>query len=633
MNSTRASNRNGSRCPSCFIWITPRSMADIREAIAAGFTSVMIDASEKRLEDNIADSKEAADYAHRQGVSVEAELGMIGTTDFVETDKDEELFTDPQEALRFVRRDGRGRAGRLVRHRPRRLHGEASRSIDYKRLQAIRTLTPVHLVLHGGSGVPAEMMKQAIQLPGGGVSKVNIATDLELAFLAALGREERMTNVECLSPSPERLANGREAVEDRHREDERFRVQRRQSGPFRAVIPISPRSIPTTFTEDAEFIDEERDKKKLYMIGNAHLDPVWLWQLAGGLSGGEGDVSFGARPDEGIRRFRLHVQLGRDVRVGREERSRHVRGDSARVPEGRWKIVGGWWIQPDCNIPSGESFVRQGLYGQRYFKEKLGVTAKVGYNVDSFGHNGMMPQILKKSGMDYYVMMRPMPNEKGASGPAVLVGVRRRLPGAGVPHPVRISVLGQRLGEPRPTLRRELTDAVDQLMCFYGVGNHGGGPTKENIDSIRRMNGRSRHAEARYSARRTDISTDIGQAGLPFPVVHDDLQHHASGCYAAHSGIKQWNRQAENRLIAAEKFSALAAWVTGQPYPLRTSSRAWKNVLFNQFHDISGRHEPRSRRTTMRATDTAKRWRLLPARSNYAVQSLSWNIASSRTRT
>ena len=83
-----------------------------------------------------------------------------------------------------------------------------------------------------------------------------------------------------------------------------------------------------------------------------------------------------------------------------------------RVKEGRWVITGGWWIQPDCNIPSGESFARHSLYSQRYFKEKFGVTAKVGYNVDSFGHNGMLPQILKKSGMDRYVFMRPAKHEK-----------------------------------------------------------------------------------------------------------------------------------------------------------------------------------------------------------------------------
>ncbi|XID93443.1 ketose-bisphosphate aldolase [Paenibacillaceae bacterium WGS1546] len=188
-----------------------KSLPTIAAAIDAGFTSVMIDASEMRLEDNIAATKEIVAYAHARGVSVEAELGMIGTTDFVETDTDEELYTDPEEAELFVNATnvdalavscGTAHGVYMVRQ-PR---------IDFERLQAIRALTPVHLVLHGGSGVPAEMMRQAIALPGGGVSKVNIATDLEIALLRALGREERMTNGECLSLPADRLAAGRAAV-------------------------------------------------------------------------------------------------------------------------------------------------------------------------------------------------------------------------------------------------------------------------------------------------------------------------------------------------------------------------------------------------------------------------------------
>jgi fructose-bisphosphate aldolase class II len=183
----------------------------IAEAIDAGFTSVMIDASEKRLDENIAITGEVVEYAHARGVSVEAELGMIGTTDFIETDKDEELYTDPQEAERFVRETGVdalavscGTAhGVYMVRKPK---------IDFDRLKAIRALTPVHLVLHGGSGVPAEMIGQAIRLPGGGVSKVNIATDLELSLLRALNREERMTNEECRNLAPELLALGRDAV-------------------------------------------------------------------------------------------------------------------------------------------------------------------------------------------------------------------------------------------------------------------------------------------------------------------------------------------------------------------------------------------------------------------------------------
>lgn len=189
-----------------------KEMAVIEAAIAAGFTSVMIDASDKNLEENIAITKKASAYAHAHGVSIEAELGMIGTTDFVETDKDEELYTDPEEARRFVEETkvdalavSCGTAHGVYRVR--------QPKIDYDRLRAIRKLTPVHLVLHGGSGVPADMMEKAIKLEGGGVSKVNIATDLELSLLDSLGRTERMTNAECKSLGAAQLEKGRAAVE------------------------------------------------------------------------------------------------------------------------------------------------------------------------------------------------------------------------------------------------------------------------------------------------------------------------------------------------------------------------------------------------------------------------------------
>lgn len=188
-----------------------KDMSVIEAAIAAGFTSVMIDASEKPLDENIAISREAAAYAHQFDVSVEAELGMIGTTDFVETEHDEELFTNPDEAKRFVD-ETRVDALAVSVGTAHGVYNVRKPRIDYNRLSAIRALTPVHLVLHGGSGVPAEMMANAIRLQGGGVSKVNIATDLEVALLAALGREERMTNAECKALPPDELAKGREAV-------------------------------------------------------------------------------------------------------------------------------------------------------------------------------------------------------------------------------------------------------------------------------------------------------------------------------------------------------------------------------------------------------------------------------------
>ncbi|HET6823854.1 MAG TPA: class II fructose-bisphosphate aldolase [Anaerolineales bacterium] len=184
----------------------------IQDAIDAGFTSVMIDASEKPLEENIATSRQVVEYAHSKGVSVEAELGRIGTTDFVETESDEELYTKPEEAERFVRETGVDALAVSVGT----AHGVYTvrqPKIDLPRLRAIRALTPVYLVLHGGSGVPAEMMQAAIQLEGGGVSKVNIATDLEFAALGALGRDRYLTDSEMNALSPEEIAQARAAVQ------------------------------------------------------------------------------------------------------------------------------------------------------------------------------------------------------------------------------------------------------------------------------------------------------------------------------------------------------------------------------------------------------------------------------------
>ncbi len=184
----------------------------IEQAIGAGFTSVMIDQSAKPLEENIAVSAEVVRLAHPRSVSVEAELGKIGTTDFVETDEDEEHFTDPEEAERFVSETGVdalavavGTAhGHYTTRQPR---------VDLARLRAIRRLTDVHLVLHGGSGVPASMIHDAIRLPGGGVSKVNIATDLEHAMLTALGLSERLTDAACRALPADAMKRAQNAVE------------------------------------------------------------------------------------------------------------------------------------------------------------------------------------------------------------------------------------------------------------------------------------------------------------------------------------------------------------------------------------------------------------------------------------
>jgi ketose-bisphosphate aldolase len=170
----------------------------IEAAIAAGFTSVMIDASAKPLDENIATTRQVVDMAHARGVSVEAELGRLTTTDKMETDYDDEMYTDPAEAEEFVRRTACDALAVSIGT----AHGVypvKNPTIDFARLAEIRRRIPqTPLVLHGGSGLPTETVHRAIALPGGGVSKMNIATDLEQALLAAMGGTgkplERMTS-------------------------------------------------------------------------------------------------------------------------------------------------------------------------------------------------------------------------------------------------------------------------------------------------------------------------------------------------------------------------------------------------------------------------------------------------------
>ena len=364
-------------------------------------------------------------------------------------------------------------------------------------------------------------------------------------------------------------------------------------------------------------------EKTIHMIGNAHLDPVWLWQWQEGFQ--ETKATFRSALDR-IKEYDEFVFTSSSaanyewVENNDPEMFREIQ---QRIKEGRWEIVGGWWVQPDCNIPSGESFVRQGLYAQRYFKEKFGVTAKVGYNVDSFGHFGMLPQILKKSGMDYYIFMRPSPQEKGLpnrlfwwesdDGSRVLT---YRIPYQYNTNGNDIETYVQRcIGE--------LKDPFNDIMLFYGVGNHGGGPTKRNIESIQRLKEIKELPNLKFSTP-NKFFEEISNQNLPFPVVHNDLQHHSSGCYSAHSGIKQWNRAAENLLIKAEKFSSIAYLTTNQKYPDHFN-RAWKNVLFNQFHDILAGTSLEAAYEDARNMH-GEAMAIASRGLNYAIQSLSWKI-------
>ncbi len=331
-------------------------------------------------------------------------------------------------------------------------------------------------------------------------------------------------------------------------------------------------------------------KRTLHMIGNAHLDPVWLWPWQEGYQ--EARATFWSV----IHRMEEYpdfvftcdqVVLLSWVEESDPELFARIR---ERVAEGRWQMVGGWWVEPDCNMPMGESFVRQGLYGQRYLREKLGVTATVGMNVDPFGHNAMLPQILRGQGMDSYCFLRPGPHETSLRGTAFWWEAPdgSRVLGYRIPFEYGSSA-GEVSGQTEKAIGQLDPDLTD-VMVFYGVGNHGGGPTKANIESIYRYDRMGTFGRMIMSSPRQYVDTlteRLGEEGLAaLPVWRDDLQHHAPGCYSAHSGIKAWQRRAQAAALSAERWAAVVAVGAGVDYPREDLGRAWKQVLFNQFHDV-----------------------------------------------
>ena len=368
-------------------------------------------------------------------------------------------------------------------------------------------------------------------------------------------------------------------------------------------------------------------KPELYLIGNGHLDPVWLWQLPEGLA--EIKATFRSALDR-MQEFPGYIFTSACASYYawiEENEPAMFEEIKARVAEGRWAIAGGMWVQPDCNLPTGESFARHLLISQRYFREKFGKIAKVGYNVDSFGHNGMLPQILKNGGIEGYIYRRP---DSKLENP----GLQNDLILWESPDGTRLPAFRTPTGYGDGGFKMDVYDELLKkfqvpYLAFYGVGNHGGGPTIKKLNEIETMMAEGRSME--YSSPDRYFE-EIKQAGVldKLPVVKFDLQHHASGCYSADSKIKKLNRQTESSLLTAEKFNVLRCHALEETDHQTRLTEAWKKLLFNQFHDIlPGCCIPEALEDAYKAMGGAAD--RAEDTLHYDMQKLSWSINTHRT--
>jgi alpha-mannosidase len=336
-------------------------------------------------------------------------------------------------------------------------------------------------------------------------------------------------------------------------------------------------------------------RASVFAIGNAHIDPVWIWDWREGMR--EVVATFTAAADRldncedlfftaSSAAYYAWVQQMDPLLFERVKKHVHA---------GRWNVVGGEWVEPDCNLPSGEAVCRHLLYSQRYFHKAFGIPASIGYNIDSFGHAGSLPQLLTKAGLRGYVMMRPQQHERDI--PVSLFNWRG-IDGTEIPTyriPIAYTTGQQADRSEAEVVRERATSLVERaeaekrpLMFFFGVGDHGGGPTRAAIEELRRLEA-SDAGSVVFSTPSQYFDVALGAGSMPLETVEGDLHMHAAGCYSVVSWMKALNARSERALVEAERLAALAELATGRPFRVNEElASAWARVLFNQFHDSLG---------------------------------------------
>ena len=379
-------------------------------------------------------------------------------------------------------------------------------------------------------------------------------------------------------------------MEPKKNQENKIHLSRRtflgQAAAGSAVVMLGPvNSMFGSPIQDAAVWPAGASDFRVHMIGHAHIDPVWLWPWPEGMSVAYSTFRSALDRMNETPDFTFTASSAQFYQWIADNDPLMLKEIKKRVDEGRWNVVGGWWIEPDVNIPSGEALVRQGLYGQLTFQRLLGHRAKVACNPDSFGHTGTLPQIIRGQGMDNYIFMRPGIREKtlpadlfwweGPDGSRVLT---YRIP-------ISYNDTGSVRKRINDTLAQFNGQPVKKFMAYYGAGDHGGGATKENIRSINELKTEKGAPAIFYSTTDRYFKEIREDKSVNLPVVSDDLQHHATGCYTAESEIKKGNRQSEAALVTAEKIAATGSIAWGALYPKKELTTAWQKVLFLQFHD------------------------------------------------
>ena len=339
--------------------------------------------------------------------------------------------------------------------------------------------------------------------------------------------------------------------------------------------------------------------KKIHLICNSHLDPVWMWDWEEGY--GEAVSTF--------HQAELFCQefdfiFNHNEAVLYEFIEEHDPELFARIKEqvkaGKWHIMGGWYLQPDCNMPSGEAFVRQIGLGRKYFAEKFDARPTTAINFDSFGHSVGLVQILKKCGYDSYICCRP--NTNMMELPRDFWWVGKDGSKVKVTRTTDENLYCSAFGNAKNEIIRKASHYADGEVgvALWGVGNHGGVPSRKDLEEITRLI--SECEDIMMHSTPEQYFADL----QPQTEFHKSMQPCLIGCYTAMQSIKQKHIELENKLFTTEKLCSYAA-LNGL-YQKNNSAfmEAEKALAALEFHDIySGTCAADGEKSSLRKADYA----------------------------
>ena len=354
----------------------------------------------------------------------------------------------------------------------------------------------------------------------------------------------------------------------------------------------------------------------LHLTGNSHIDAAWLWPWTETVDVVKRTFSTALQLMNEYPNYTF-TQSAAQYNAWMADKYPEINDQiKRRIKEGRWEIVGGMWVEPDLNMPDGESTARSILIGKRWYQHEYGVDVRIGWNPDSFGYNWQLPQIYKKSGIDYFVTQKMMWDDTNKLPYYLKLFWWESPDGSKVltyfPHdyannnldPVRLSAdLAQ---------AREIAPGMTEMMDLYGIGDHGGGPTRAILDegdhwaSGDKVVPKYQYGTAQSffsavekqlapSSREWDYKSIAAGYHPPAPVAgeiaiptwKDEMyfEYHR-GVMTTQANHKRNMRESSEWALNAEKEASLA-WLDGRKYPADELTEAWKKITFNQFHDLA----------------------------------------------